>query len=158
MANSDLGQFGPRPLINSDPIKTRSVLTNVFFLKIGSELAKVRINFRSELTKVQTKVRSKFTQVRIELRSELTKMFKDKGNLPFYMLLSLLYSEACVIPTQVKMVKEGKLRRYQHKHAKGVQAKIAKLWERYADKEISTSPEKMWQAIWTLLIHSPSVS
>ena len=56
-----------------------------------------------------------------------------KGNLPFYMLLSLLYSEACVIPTQVKMVKEGKLRRYQHKHTKGVSAKVAKLWERYAD-------------------------
>ena len=80
MANSDLGQFGPRPLVNSDPIKTRSELTNAF-LKIGSELAKVRIDFRSELTKVltkvQTKVRPKFTQVRIKLRSELTKMFKD---------------------------------------------------------------------------------
>ena len=62
-----------------------------------------------------------------------------KGNLPFYMLLSLLYSEACVIPMQVKMVKEGKLRWYQHKHTKGVQAKVAKLWERYADKDISTS-------------------
>ena len=66
MANSDLGQFdlglfGPRPLVNSDPIKTRSELTNAF-LKIGSELAKVRIDFRSELTKVQTKIRSKFTQ------------------------------------------------------------------------------------------------
>ena len=52
MANSDLGQFGPRPLVNSDPIKTRSELTNAF-LKKGSELAKVRIDFRSELTKVQ---------------------------------------------------------------------------------------------------------
>ena len=46
-------------------------------LKKGSELDKVRIDFRSELTKVQTKARSKFTQVRIELRSELTKMLKD---------------------------------------------------------------------------------
>ena len=52
--NSDLGQFGPRPQVNSDPIKTRSELTNAF-LKIGSELTKVRIDFRSELTKVQTK-------------------------------------------------------------------------------------------------------
>ena len=62
-----------------------------------------------------------------------------KGNLPFYMLMLLLYSEACVIPTQVKLVKEGKLRRYQHKHAKGVEAKVARLWESYADKDISTS-------------------
>ena len=74
MADSDLGQFGPRPLVNSDPIKTRSELTNAF-LKIKSELAKFRIDFWSELTKVQTMVRSKFTQVRIELqhvRSKLT--------------------------------------------------------------------------------------
>ena len=54
MDNLDLGQFGPQPLDNSDPIKTRSELTNAF-LKIGSELTKVRIDFRSELTKVQTK-------------------------------------------------------------------------------------------------------
>ena len=40
MANSDLGQFRPRPLVNLDPIKTRSELTNAF-LTIGSELAKV---------------------------------------------------------------------------------------------------------------------
>ena len=48
------------------------------FLKIGSELAKVRNDFRSELTKVQTKVRSKFTHVRIEIRSEdfLKTMFR----------------------------------------------------------------------------------
>ena len=77
MANSNLGQFGPRPLDNSNPIKTRSELTNAF-LKIGSELARVRIDFRSELTKVKTKVRSKFNQVRIELRSEdvLKTMFR----------------------------------------------------------------------------------
>ena len=52
MANSDLGQFGPRPLVNSDPIKTRSEFP-MLFLKIGFELAKDRIEFRSELTKVQ---------------------------------------------------------------------------------------------------------
>ena len=55
------------------------------------------------------------------------------------------------------MVKEGKLRRYQHKHAKGVQAKVAKLWERYADKEIS-SRKDVTGLIWNLLILSPSVS
>ena len=54
LVNSDLGQFGPRPLVNSDPIKRRSELTNSF-LKIGSELTKVRFDSRSELTKVQTK-------------------------------------------------------------------------------------------------------
>ena len=53
MANLDLGQFGTRPLVNSDPVKKEvrkySELANVF-LKIGSELAEVRIDLRSELT------------------------------------------------------------------------------------------------------------
>ena len=35
-----------------------------------------------------------------------------------------------VISTQVNLVKEEKLRRYQHKHAKSAQAKVAKLWEK----------------------------
>ena len=63
--NSDLGQFRPWSIRTSttgqsDPIKTRSELTNAFFEN------RVRIDFRSELTKVQTKQ-----------RSELTKKFKD---------------------------------------------------------------------------------
>ena len=32
-----------------------------------------------------------------------------KGNLPFYLLLSPLYSESNQLPTQIKLIKEGKL-------------------------------------------------
>ena len=42
-----------------------------------------------------------------------------KGNLQFYLLIVLLYKEASVLPIQVKMVSEGKLRRYQRKKNKG---------------------------------------
>ena len=74
MANSDLGQFGPWSIWTSTtgqfgPHKNE-VRIDQCFLKIGSELAKVGIDFGSELTKVQTKVMCKFTQVRIEFRSE----------------------------------------------------------------------------------------
>ena len=62
-----------------------------------------------------------------------------KGNLPFYLLLSLLYIEACDIPTQVKLVKEGKLWRHQAKNSKRVQGMLVKLWEKCNENEMSTS-------------------
>ena len=43
-----------------------------------------------------------------------------KGNLQFYLLIVLLYKEASVLPIQVKMVSEGKLRRYQRKKKQGL--------------------------------------
>ena len=81
MANSDLGQFDPWSIRTSTtgqfgPHKNE-VRIDQCFLKLWSQLAKVRIDFMSELTKVQTKVRAKFTQVKIELRSELTKLIKE---------------------------------------------------------------------------------
>ena len=47
-----------------------------------------------------------------------------KGNLPFYRLLFLLYSDAYEILTQVKLVKERKLRRHQEKYSKRVQGRL----------------------------------
>ena len=62
-----------------------------------------------------------------------------KGNLPFCCLLSLLYSDACEIPTlvHVKLAKEGKLRRHQEKYSKCVQGRLVKLCEKYNNNEIS---------------------
>lgn len=61
------------------------------------------------------------------------------GNLPMYLLVSLLYQEAQVIPTQVKLIKEGKLRRHQRRQTTKVQGQLQKLWDRYGNREISTN-------------------
>ncbi|KAK4296448.1 hypothetical protein Pmani_031060 [Petrolisthes manimaculis] len=61
-----------------------------------------------------------------------------KGNLPFYLLISLLYSEANEIPNQVQLVKEGKLKRYQRKQVRKLQGRFMKQWEDYNEKKITT--------------------
>ncbi|KAK4320523.1 hypothetical protein Pmani_008626 [Petrolisthes manimaculis] len=61
-----------------------------------------------------------------------------KGNLPFYLLISLLYSEANEIPNQVQLVKEGKLKRYQRKQVRKLQGRLMKQWEDYNEKKITT--------------------
>ncbi|KAH3793873.1 hypothetical protein DPMN_147396 [Dreissena polymorpha] len=49
-----------------------------------------------------------------------------KANLPFYLLLTLLCEEASLLPTQVKMVSEGKLSRRQRRKNTSLQGKIFK--------------------------------
>ena len=61
-----------------------------------------------------------------------------KGNLPFYLLISLLYSEAKEIPNQVKLVREGKLKRYQRNRVKEIQGRINEVWKEYNDRKITT--------------------
>lgn len=61
-----------------------------------------------------------------------------KGNLPFYLLISLLYSEAKEIPNHIKLVKEGKLKRYQRNRVKEIQGRIIQVWKEYNDKNITT--------------------
>ena len=60
-----------------------------------------------------------------------------KGNLQFYLLILLLYREVSVLPTQIKMVSEEKLRRYQRKMAKAIQGKLFSTLEQYERNEIS---------------------
>ena len=60
-----------------------------------------------------------------------------KGNLPFYLMVTLLYREAKLLPTQRKLVSEGKLRRRQRKTYKTAQGKVFGLWKRYTDNELS---------------------
>ena len=56
-----------------------------------------------------------------------------KGNLQFYLLITLLYKEASLLPTQVKMVSEGKLRRFQRKKSKAIHGRLFKVWKDYED-------------------------
>ena len=61
-----------------------------------------------------------------------------KGNLPFYLLINLLYLEAKEIPNQVKLVKGGKLKRRQRKQVKEIQGRIMGVWKDYNERKITT--------------------
>ena len=65
----------------------------------------------------------------------------QKGNLQFYLLISfsLLYKEASLLPTQIKMVSEGKLHRYQRKNSRAIQGKLFRLWSDYETGTVSVN-------------------
>jgi hypothetical protein len=63
----------------------------------------------------------------------------QKSCLPFYVLIILLFKEVNTIPTQLKMVSEGKLRRYQRKTTRLLQCRINKLWDDYNDGKLSVN-------------------
>ena len=62
-----------------------------------------------------------------------------KGNLQFYLLVVLLYKEASILPTQVKMVSEGKLRRFQRKSTRQLQDRLFSLWTAYDEGQVSVN-------------------
>lgn len=62
-----------------------------------------------------------------------------KGNLSFYLLVELLFREARDIPIQCKLVKEGKLKRYQRRNTTSTQAKLMTLWEEYNENRRTTN-------------------
>ena len=61
----------------------------------------------------------------------------QKPNLQMYILIVLLHKEARLLPTQLKMVTEVKLRRYQRKKPKELQHRIFALW--YSEEEITVN-------------------
>ena len=71
--------------------------------------------------------------------NNLNSQLSARGPVPFYLLVTELFKEACDIPMQLKLVKEGKLQRYQRKRSRNIQGQIFTLWNRYADLEISAS-------------------
>ena len=60
-----------------------------------------------------------------------------KGNLQFYLLITLLYKEASLLPTQVKMVSEGKFGQFQRNKSKAIQGRLFKLWKDYEDGNVT---------------------
>jgi len=62
----------------------------------------------------------------------------QKENLPFHLLIQLLYIEANDVRLQEKLAKEKKLHRYQWKRTKDIQGRLVKLWEEYRQKTITT--------------------
>ena len=63
----------------------------------------------------------------------------QKRNLQFYILISLLYKDASLLTTQIKMVSEGKLRRYQRKNNRAIQGKLFRLWSDYETGTVSVN-------------------
>ena len=49
--------------------------------------------------------------------------------------MKLLHEEAHLVSIEVRLVKEGKLQRYQHRKYKQVQGKIIDLWDSSEAKE-----------------------
>ncbi len=50
-----------------------------------------------------------------------------KGNLPFYLLITLLYKEARETGSEVRLLQECKIRRHQKKQTTKVQGRLIKL-------------------------------
>ncbi|KAH3715730.1 hypothetical protein DPMN_058442, partial [Dreissena polymorpha] len=63
----------------------------------------------------------------------------NKGNLSFYLLITLLFEEATEVPKQCKLIKEKQFKRYQSKQIRAIQGRLWAAWERYRMKEICTS-------------------
>ncbi|KAH3793309.1 hypothetical protein DPMN_154860 [Dreissena polymorpha] len=74
-----------------------------------------------------------------------------KANLPFYLLLTLLCEEASLLPTQVKMVSEGKLSRRQRRKNTSLQGKNLQAVGSVRERRIvSQRPtEEMQWHLWT---------
>ena len=74
-----------------------------------------------------------------------------RGPVPFYSLLTELYSEAADIPLQLKMVTESKLQRYQRRYTRQIQGKLCTLWYQYCNNTISAIQviERVCRHLWS---------
>ncbi len=58
---------------------------------------------------------------------------------PFYHLVKSLHDEASLLPLQVRLVSEKKLKKRQRKATRSMQAMIFGIWDDYTAGQISTS-------------------
>ncbi|KAL9984046.1 hypothetical protein ACROYT_G006302 [Oculina patagonica] len=65
----------------------------------------------------------------------LNRRAQGKSQLPFYMLITLLHEESRLTTLQIRMVSEQKLRRYQRKTYRQLQARIFSLWDQHKNGE-----------------------
>ncbi|XP_033752756.1 uncharacterized protein LOC117336362 [Pecten maximus] len=69
----------------------------------------------------------------------LNSRVNTKGPVPFYLLIQELFQETASIPLQLRLVNEGKLKRFQRKRAQKSQRRLFKLWKEYERQNLSTS-------------------
>lgn len=56
-----------------------------------------------------------------------------------YKLIPLLHAESCLVPLQVQLVKEKKLKKYHRKRAQTTQGRIFSYWRQYEEGTLTTS-------------------
>ena len=71
--------------------------------------------------------------------NNLNSRVSSRDPVPFYLLVTELFKEASDLPMTLRLVTEGKLRRYQRKKTRQTQGRLFNLWKRYCDHEISVS-------------------
>ena len=71
--------------------------------------------------------------------NNLNSRVSTRGPVPFYFLVTELFKEASDLPMTLRLVTEGKLRRYQRKKTRQTQGRLFCLWKRYCEREISAS-------------------
>ena len=62
-----------------------------------------------------------------------------RGQLQLYLIIELLHKESQIVTLQMNLVSQNKLKRYQRKTYKNIQAEIMSLWEQYSNGAISVN-------------------
>ena len=62
-----------------------------------------------------------------------------RGQLQFYVLIVLLHKESQIVSLQLNLISQNKLKRYQRKTYRNIQAKIMSLWDQYSNGTISVN-------------------
>ena len=63
----------------------------------------------------------------------------SSSHIPFYVLVQLLYRESQHVKLQVRLVKDGKLARYQRRVYRQLQGRLFSLWDKYERHDITTT-------------------
>lgn len=67
----------------------------------------------------------------------LNRRTQGKSQLPFYLLVELLFQEAKLTSLQIRLVSDKKLKRIQRKEYRNVQARLFEAWDKYQNGDIS---------------------
>lgn len=70
--------------------------------------------------------------------NSLNRRASGRCQMPFYLLINLLYREARLANLHIRLVSEMKLKRFQRKKYRNVQAKIFSYWEEYENGQRSS--------------------
>ena len=70
--------------------------------------------------------------------NSLNRRASGRCQMPFYLLINLLYREARLASLQIRLVSEKKLKRFQRKKYRNVQTKIFKYWEEFENGQRSS--------------------
>jgi hypothetical protein len=70
----------------------------------------------------------------------------DSGNKGLYTIAPLLIEEANLLPIQIQLVSEGKLKKLQRRHVRTTQRLLFNQWEQYVEGSISSAVSYVYVA------------